>query len=123
MSDLPELSEQQIADSPRVAMFRVILGVLLQQDFYGTAAMLVADYISETHRLEQAERAGHLSVGSVKNASNIWRREVSGFKYWFGADDDTTITRLMQELTDKGMEKFVADLAVELQVSHPTEPE
>lgn len=41
-----------------------------------------------------------------------------GFKHWYGVSDDATIARLMQELTDKGMSKFVADLAVELQVSH-----
>ena len=31
----------------------------------------------------------------------------------------STIARLMQELTDKGIQKFVAELAVELQVNSP----
>lgn len=122
-AELPQLSEQEIADSPRVGLLRLVFGFLLQQGLYGTASMMVAELISEMQRLEQAERSGNLSVGSVKSAANVWRREVTGFKYWFGAADDKTITRLMRELTGKGMQTFVSDLAVELQVSRPAEAE
>ena len=44
---------------------------------------------------------------------------IRGFKFWFGSNDDGTIADLMQQLADKGIQKFVADLAVELQVNHP----
>ena len=54
-----------------------------------------------------------------KAAAILWRNEIKGFKYWFGAHNDATIARLMQELTDKGMQQFVSELAVELQVNHP----
>jgi len=49
-----------------------------------------------------------LSVPSVKAAAILWRNEVKGFKYWFSVNDDDAIARLIQELADKGMQKFVA---------------
>lgn len=52
VGEFTDLTEQQITDSPRVGMFRIVFGVLLHQDFYGAAAMLVAEYIAETQRLE-----------------------------------------------------------------------
>jgi hypothetical protein len=78
----------------------------------------VEEFIAHIQRLETAESSGHLSVPSVKSAAILWRNEIKEFKHWFGADDDETIARLMKELADKGMQKFVADLAVELQVNH-----
>ena len=55
---------------------------------------------------------------SEKTASVIWQNEVHGFKYWFGANDDETIARLMHDLADKGIQKFVQDLTTELQITH-----
>ena len=116
---LTDLSKEQLAADPRIGMRRLTFEFLLQQEYFGTAAMMVAESIGQIQRLEAAESSGHLSVPSLKSAAILWRREVKGFKYWFGANDDETIARLMQELADKGTAKFVADLAVELQVSHP----
>jgi len=91
----------------------------LQQEYFATAAMMVAEFIGTIQRLEAAESSGNLSVPSVKAVAILWRNEVKGFKYWFGSNDDDGIARLMQELADKGIQKFVAELAVELQVNHP----
>jgi len=121
--NLPDLTEEQLAADPRAGLLRLVFGFLLQQDCYCAAAMLVAERIHQIRRIEQAESSGNLSVPSVKSASVIWRHEVRGFKYRFGASDDTTVARLMPEFTDKVMEAFVAGLAVELQVSHSTRPE
>lgn len=70
-------------------------------------------------RIEAAENSGNLSVPSVKTAAFQWRNEIKGFKHWFGTGDDETIVQLMQVLADIGIQQFVADLAVELQVNHP----
>ena len=75
--------------------------------------------VAHIHRVEAAENSGNLPISSVKAAAILWRNEVKGFKYWFGADNDATIARLMQELTDNGVQTFVADLAVQLQVDRP----
>ena len=40
-----------------------------------------------------------------------------------GCPDDGTITIMLRELTHKGVQQFVADLAVALQLSHPMELE
>jgi len=53
----------------------------------------------------------------VKSAAFLWRNEIKGFKYWFGAPDDATISDLMRVLADIGVQQFVSDLAVELQVN------
>ena len=81
--------------------------------------MMVAEYIGTIRRLEAAENSGNLSLPSVKAAAILWRNEIRGFKFWFGTNSDGTIADLMQQLADKGIQKFVADLAVELQVNHP----
>ena len=54
----------------------------------------------------------------MKAAAILWRNEIKGLKHWFGADDDATIARMMQELAEKGMQQFVAELAVELKVNY-----
>ena len=100
-------------------MRRLTFEFLLQQEYFGTAAMMVAEYIAHIQRLEAAESSGNLSAPNVKSAAILWRREINGFKHWYGADDDETIARLMLELADKGIQPFVADLAVELQVNRP----
>ncbi len=119
--ELADLSEEQLAADPRIGMRRLTFEFLLQQEYFGTAAMMVAEYIATIHQLEAAESSGNLSAQSVKSAAILWRREIRGFKYWYGADDDETIAGLMQELADKGIQQFVADLAVELQVDRPGE--
>lgn len=54
---------------------------------------------------------------SVKSAAIQWRNEIKGFKHWFGTGDDETKVQLMKELTNEGIQQFVADLVVELQVN------
>ena len=119
LNELPDLTEAQLATDPRIGMRRLSFEFLLQQEYFGTAATMVAEFMSHVQRIEAAESSGNLSVPSVKQAAILWRNEIKGFKYWYGADDDATIAKLMQELADKGMSQFVADLAVELQVNHP----
>jgi len=114
-----DLTEEQLVIDPRIGMRRLAFEFLLQQEYFATAAMMVAEYIGTIQRLEAAESSGNLSLPSVKAAAILWRNEVKGFKYWFGASDDDAIARLMQELVDKGIQKFVSDLAIELQVNHP----
>ncbi len=99
-------------------MRKLAFEFLLQQEYYGTAAMMVAEFIGTIQRLEAVENSGKLSVPSVKAAAILWRNEIRGFKYWYGANDDDTIARLMKEIAEKGNQKFVAELAVDLQVSH-----
>ena len=99
-------------------MRRLAFGFLLQQDYFGTAAMMVAEFTGTIQRIEAAENSGKLSIPSAKAAIILWPNEIKGFKDWFGANDDATIARLMQELADKGMQSFQRDLAVELQVDH-----
>lgn len=77
---------------------------------------MVAKFIASIRRIEAAENSGNLSVQSAKTAAILWRTEIKGFKYWFGANDDATLERLIQELADKGIQKFAAESAVELQV-------
>ena len=77
----------------------------------------VAGFIAKIQRVEAAENSGNLSAPSVKTAAILWRNEIERFKFWYGADDDATIARLMQELADKGTQTFVAELAVELQIN------
>ena len=117
--ELTDLSEEQLAVDPRIGMRRLAFEFLLQQEYFSTAATMVAEFIVQVQRLEAAESSGNLSVPSLRSAAIVWRREVRGFKYWYGADDDSTIARMMQELTDKGMQTFISELAVELQVNHP----
>ena len=119
LDKLTDLSEEQLAADPRIGMRRLAFEFLLQQEYFGTAAMMVAEYIATIQRIEAAENSGNLPVPSVKAAAILWRNEIRGFKYWFGATDDATISILMQNLGDKGMQQFVAELAVELQVNHP----
>jgi hypothetical protein len=117
-NNLTDLSEEQLAADPRVGMRRLAFEFLLQQEYFGTAAMMVAEYIATIQLLEAAESSGRLSVPSVKQAAILWRNEIRGFKHWCGATEDETIARLMRELADKGVSQFVEDLAVELQLSH-----
>ena len=119
MVELADLSEEQLAVDPRVGMLRIAFEFLLQQQYFGAAATMVAEHLAHIHRIEATENSGNLSVPSVKTAASIWRREVKGFKHWFGANDDATIAGLMQQLADKGIQQFVAELAVELQVNRP----
>ena len=119
INELADLSEEQLAADPRIGMRRLAFEFLLQQEYFGTAAMMVAEYIGTIRRLEAAENSGNLSLPSVRQAAILWRNEIRGFKYWFSTNDDGTIADLMQQLADKGIQKFVADLAVELQVNHP----
>jgi hypothetical protein len=114
---LSDLSDDELASDPRVGMLKIVFEFLLQQGYFAAAAMMVAEPISHIQRIEAAEGSGNLSVPSVKTAAVIWQREFNGFKFWFGAADDTTVARLMQELAAKEIEQFVVDLAVELQVS------
>jgi hypothetical protein len=119
LNELTDLSEEQLAADPRIGMRRLAFEFLLQQESFGTAAMMVFEFIATIQRIEATENSGNLSLPSVKAAAILWRNEISGFKYWFGTNDDGTIADLMQQLADKGIQKFVADLAVELQVNHP----
>jgi len=116
---LQDLSEEQLATDPRIGMRRLAFEFLLQQEYFATAAMMVAEFIGAIQRLEAAESSGNLSLPSVKAAAILWQNEVKGFKYWFGTNDDEAIARLMKELVDKGIQKFVAEMSVELQVNHP----
>ena len=119
LTTLQELTEEQLAADPRIAMRRMTFEFFLQQEYFATAATMVAEYIGTIQRLEAAESSGNLSVPSVKQAAILWLNEIRGFKYWFGANDDAAIADLMQKLVDKGIQKFVTELAVELQVNHP----
>lgn len=119
LNEITDLSDEQLAADPRIGMRRLAFEFLLHQEYFGTAAMMVADFIATIQRLEAAESSSLLSTLSVKQAAILWRNEIKGFKHWYGADGDETIGTLMQELADKGVQQFVADLAVELQVNRP----
>lgn len=119
LNELSDLSDEQLAADPRIGMRRLAFEFLLQQEYFGTAAMMVAEYIGTIQRIEAAENSGNLSLPSTKAAAILWRNEIKGFKYWFGAPDDATISDLMRVLADIGVQQFVADLTVELQVNHP----
>ena len=120
---MAENPSDDIANNPRVGLLRFVLEFLLQQNSFGSSAMMVAEHISHIHYVEKAESFGNLCIESVRTASATWQTEVHGFKYWFGTPGDNTIARLMQELADKGMQQFVANLAVELQIDHMPEGE
>ena len=117
LATLHELSEEQLASDPRIAMRKLAFEFLLQQEYFATAATMVAEFLGTIQRLEAAESSGNLSVPSVKAAAILWRNEIKGFRYWFGSEDDD-IGRLMKELAVNGIQSFVAKLTVELQVSH-----
>ena len=102
-------------------MLRLVFEFLLQQNYFGSAAMMVAEHLSQILRIEAAESSGNLSTHSLGTASVIWQQEVTGFKFWYGCPDDSTIAIMLRELARKGMRQFVADLAVELQLSHSVE--
>lgn len=119
LNELTDLSEEQLAADLRIGMRRLAFEFLLQQEYFGTAAMMVAEFIATVQRIEAAENSGNLSLPSTKAAAILWRNEIKGFKYWFGAPDDATISDLMRVLADIGVQQFVADLTVELQVNHP----
>ena len=112
-------TDDQSATNPRVLMLRLVFEFLLQQNYFGAAAMMVAEHLGQIHRIEAAEGSGNLSAQSLETASVIWQQEVTGFKYWYGCPDDGTITTMLRELKSKGMQQFVADLVIELQFSHP----
>ncbi len=112
---MTEASDDPIASEPRVLLFRMMFGFLLQQQYFGAAATMVAENLSQLHRIERAESSGNLSPESVRAAATDWQWEFQAFKYWYGADDDTVIARLLRELAEKGMQPFVVDLAIELQ--------
>jgi hypothetical protein len=114
---LQDLSDEQLACDGRVGMQRLLLEFLLQQEYFTTAAMMIAEYIASIQRLEEIERSGLLSTPSIKQAAILWRNEVRGFKHWYKADNDETIAELMQELSEKGFQQFVYDLALELRVN------
>lgn len=107
-----------IADEPRVGMLKIVVEFLMQQHYFCAAATMVAEHLGQIHRIEAAESSGRLSKMSVKTASVIWQNEVQSFKYWYGANDDVKIAQLLQECTDKGVQKFVEDLTTELQINH-----
>jgi hypothetical protein len=119
LNELTDLTEDQLAADPRIGMRKIVFEFLLHQQYFGAAAMMVAEFIASIQQIEAAENSGNLSVPSVKTAAILWRNEIKGFKYWYGTNDDATIARLMLELADKGMQQFVAELAVALQVDHP----
>ena len=119
LNELTDLSEEQLAADPRIGMRRLAFEFLLQQEYFGTAAMMVAEYIGTIQRLEAAENSGNLSLPSTKAAAILWRNEIKGFKHWFGAHNDATISDLMRVLADIGVQQFVSDLAVELQMDRP----
>lgn len=78
LSDLTELSDEQLAVDLRIGMRRLAFAFLLQQEYFGTAAMMVAEFIATIQRLEAAESSGLLSVPSVKQAAILWRNEIRG---------------------------------------------
>jgi hypothetical protein len=63
---ISELTEEQLATDPRVGMRKLAFEFLLQQEYFGTASMMVAEFIGTIQRLEAAENSGKLSVPSVK---------------------------------------------------------
>ena len=119
LNELTDLTEEQLAADPRIGMRKIVFEFLVHQQYFGAAAMMVAEFIASIQRIEATENSGHLPVPSSKTAAILWRNEIKGFKYWFGAPDDTTISDLMRVLADIGVQQFVADLTVELQVNHP----
>lgn len=107
----------QLQNDPRIGMLKIAFEFLLQQQYFGAAATMVAEHLHQIHGIEAAESSGNLSVESVKTASVIWQNAVTGFKYWYGCPDDGTTSRMLRELASSGMQKFVSDLVIELQVS------
>jgi hypothetical protein len=68
---------------------------LLQQENFGTAAMITAEFISTIQRIEFTENSGQLLVRSVTRATIFWRNKIKGFNYSFGANDIAIIARLI----------------------------
>ena len=59
--NLTELSDEQLASDPRIGMRRLAFEFLLQHEYFGTAAMMVAEFIATVQRLEEIEGSGLLS--------------------------------------------------------------
>ncbi|MEZ6035208.1 MAG: hypothetical protein R3C17_19110 [Planctomycetaceae bacterium] len=71
--NLTDLSEEQLAADPRIGMRRLAFEFLLQQEYFGTAAMMVAEYIATIQRIEAVESSGKLSPPRVKQVAILWR--------------------------------------------------
>ena len=78
LTSLADLSEEQLAAEPRIGIRRLVFEFLLQQKYFGTAAMMIAEFIATIQRIEAAENSGNLSVPSVKAAAILWRNEIKG---------------------------------------------
>jgi len=52
---LQDRSEEQLATDPRIAMRRMTFEFLLQQEYFATAAMMVAEFIGTIQRLEDPD--------------------------------------------------------------------
>ena len=47
LNELADLSEEQLAADPRIGMRRLTFEYLLHHEYFGTAAMMVAEYKRE----------------------------------------------------------------------------
>lgn len=65
------LTEEQLAADPRIGMGRLAFEFFLQQEYFGTAAMMVAEFIGTIRRIKAAENSGNLSTPSVKAAATL----------------------------------------------------
>ena len=62
-------ADDRSATDPRVLMLRLVFEFLLQQNYFGSAAMMVAEHLSQILRIEAAESSGNLSTHSLGTAS------------------------------------------------------
>ena len=46
LNELTDLSDEQLAADPHIGMRRLAFEFLLQQEYFGTAAMMVAEFIA-----------------------------------------------------------------------------
>ena len=69
VGELSDMTEQQLASDPRIGIRRLVFEFLLRQEYFGAAAMMVAEFLSHIHRIEAAESSGYLSAPSVKSAA------------------------------------------------------
>ena len=58
MDQITDLTEEQLAADPRNEMWRLAFEFLLQQEYFGIAATMVAEFIATIQRIQQMCGAG-----------------------------------------------------------------
>lgn len=119
-------SENESQWDSNIRELRHTFRFLIEQRYFRTAAMMVAEYLELLFKLEIFEECGLFSNEQKKIAGEVWKQEIAKFRHWFDpginletpGENDGTILRLMQELKEKRILGFVTDLADEMDEKH-----